>query len=186
MNDSDLVRIALASPEAFSEIITKYRPLLLRYIHRLGCTDLHTAEDILQDVFISVYKNLNNYNTDLSFSSWIYRITHNHTISVFRKQSHTISLSFDDTDYETVTEHITQKTTLDTSDIEIIHRAINTLPPQYKEVIVLYYLEEKNYEEIADILQKPPGTIATLLHRAKNHIKKIVPLQHTHPSYGTR
>lgn len=177
--DQQLVTASLDNPSCYGEIIERYRPALTRYIRRIGCSDNHAIEDILQDVFISVYRNLNSYDSDLSFSSWIYRIAHNKTISFFRKSEHK-NISLEDDDYSTITQTAIadNEKGIDTTDKQLLNKALDSLPSHYREVLVLFYLEEKSYDTIADILQKPPGTIATLLHRAKKQLKQLLSEYH--------
>jgi RNA polymerase sigma-70 factor (ECF subfamily) len=172
-NDKLLVQDALRDAEQYRHIIDRYRAKLLRYIGHLGLRDKSLQEDVLQEVFIKVYRNLNRYNTDFPFSSWIYRITHNETMSYFRrKRLQPLALdSFPDPDF------LLAEGTTDTEeiiDVERIKEIINKLDQKYKEVIILKYFEEKSYDEIADILQKPPGTVATLLSRAKQKLKSLL------------
>jgi RNA polymerase sigma-70 factor (ECF subfamily) len=172
-NDKLLVQEALLDAEQYRHIIDRYRVKLLRYIGHLGLRDSSLQEDVLQEVFIKVYRNLNRYNSDFPFSSWIYRITHNETMSYFRrKRLQPLSLdSFPDPDF-LFTEGNTD--TEEIIDVERIKEIINKLDQKYKEVIILKYFEEKSYDEIADILQKPPGTVATLLSRAKQKLKSLL------------
>lgn len=83
--DQEIVRKSLQDANSFVFLMQRYEKKLLRYIRRISSLDLQTAEDILQEVFIKVYQNLNAYNDSFSFSSWIYRITYNQTISTVRK-----------------------------------------------------------------------------------------------------
>ena len=173
MEDAALIAETLRNPEAYRAIIEKYRPVLLRYIRRIGCNDPHAAEDILQEVFISTYRNINSYDPALTFSSWIYRIAHNKTISHFRSTAVRASVSLDHDEYVSLLPDDTpeQRESLDRSDKALLQKALDALPEQYREVLVLCYLEEKSYDAIADILEKPPGTIATLIHRAKKLLR---------------
>jgi RNA polymerase sigma-70 factor, ECF subfamily len=85
--DEELVLISISDQDAFSELIRRYEAKLFNYIKRISSLSKEDAEDILQEVFIKVYKNLNGFDVDLKFSSWIYRITHNEVITNFRKFS---------------------------------------------------------------------------------------------------
>ncbi len=169
MDDKVLVQKTLNDPESFRYIIDRYRAKLFRYIGHIGIRDHAQQEDVLQEVFIKVYRNLNGYNDDFPFSSWIYRIAHNEAMNFFRRRKISpLSLeSFPFLDF------IGEEKTYDEKllDDEQIKNALNQLDQRYKEVIILKYFEEKSYEEIADILEKPPGTIATLLSRAKQKLK---------------
>ncbi len=173
--DATLVQNSLNDPEQYRHIINRYRQKLLRYVIHLGIGDSY--EDILQEVFIKVYRNLNAYDDSFLFSSWIYRITHNEVMSHFRKKKNMpISLeSFPDPDFLLKEDVVDEE---DVFDPENITRAINSLDQKYKDVIVLKYFELKSYDEMADILQKPPGTIAILLNRAKQKLKEILSKNH--------
>ena len=83
--DAELVELALENQAYFSDIVYRYQTKLTYYIRRLSNFPDEEIEDILQDVFIKVYKNLNDFDQSLKFSSWIYRITHNEVISKYRK-----------------------------------------------------------------------------------------------------
>ena len=161
-----------------------YEKKLSRYIRRITNFDEETVEDLLQEVFLKVYKNLNDYDADFSFNSWIYRIAHNEAIIFFRKQKsrpETVNPQNDEgVDYLNIIP----------SDIDLrgdyvkkelarkVRKLINKLPEKYRAVLVLKFLEEKNYNEISDILQTPSGTVATLIHRAKIQFKQLAIKHH--------
>ena len=84
--DQELVKRSIRDPRFFTSIIKRYEQPLLRYIRRLTSINHEEAEDILQEVFIKTYYNLNDFDPELKFSSWIYRITHHQVISHYRKQ----------------------------------------------------------------------------------------------------
>jgi len=173
--DQDLVRLSLLSSSSYKLIIDKYRQPLLRYIFRLGCKTKDDAEDVLQETFIKVYLNLNDYDPQMKFSSWLYRIAHNETMNFFRKVKITPQVAQSEgeemlmelvSDGEDLSEVVGKNI-----EIETIRKIINTLDSKYKDVLILKYMEEKSYEEISDILKKPSGTVATLLNRAKVVLK---------------
>src|SRR3989339_1384271 len=83
--DEELVSLSLQNQDNYLFLIRRYQDKLLRYIQRISNVSLEDAEDILQEVFIKVYYKLNDFDPDLKFSSWIYRITHNQVISHYRK-----------------------------------------------------------------------------------------------------
>lgn len=176
--DQQLVILARFDPEAFSGIVSRYSDKLKRYIHRISRVSSEEAEDIVQEIFIKAYLNLNSYDEDLSFSSWIYRIAHNECISQFRKRT---SRGLDqqyDLDSEAVSRLISNLSPeRDIDDVlrkEFVTNVLDQLPEKYRSVLVLRYLEDKSYEEISDIMQKSPGTVATLLSRAKKACHTII------------
>jgi RNA polymerase sigma-70 factor, ECF subfamily len=159
-------------------LMKRYEGRLLAYIKRLSACAHEEAQDILQEVFLKVYQNLNGFDQKLKFSSWIYRITHNEVISNFRKkQSRPKELSWD------ISPEALNKFTIDFSTDQELNNemlrkhlmlAIDKLPTKYQEVIILKYFEQQDYSEISDILKKPTGTIAALLNRAKKQLKEIL------------
>ncbi len=182
-SDKELVAATLKDPESYRHIMDRYRAKLMRYVGHLGMRDAAQQEDILQMVFIKVYRNLNGYNNDFPFSSWIYRITHNETMSYFRrKQLQPLSLEqLNITEMLADADHGETDPTTQTEemiDAERMKEVLNMLDQKYKDVIVLKYFEDKSYDEIADILQKPPGTIATLLSRAKQRLRTLLEEKH--------
>ena len=176
-SDQELVSLTLVDQDHFGYLIDRYEQKLLRYIRRLSNINLETAEDILQETFIKVYKNLNAYDTSLKFSSWIYRIAHNEVINYFRKNK--INGSMVSLDEENGLINIltssdkTEKIAVDSELKTKLNMVLNELDEKYKEVLLLKYLEEKDYQEISDILQIPTNTVGTLIHRGKAELKKL-------------
>ena len=181
MSDEQLVQLSLKDQDSFYYLIERYEPKILRYIKRITNISPEESEDLLQEIFIKVYRNLNRFNRKLKFSSWVYRIAHNEIINQYRKKksySATID-SFaenDDTDY--LSGFIGEALDIDNDYIsrenaEKVRAALAKLPDKYREVLILRYFEDQSYREISDILRKPAGTVATLINRAKSKFKKI-------------
>jgi len=166
--------------DAFYCIVENYSEKLLKYILRITDIDYEDAENLLQEVFIKVYKNINEYNSKLQFSSWIYRITHNLTIDYFRKNKDKIHISLEtkDDNYKNLIELLDSWINIE-NDVnkkelnEKIKQILNKLDNKYKEILILKFLEEKNYDEISDILKIPIGTVATLINRWKKQFKQM-------------
>jgi RNA polymerase sigma-70 factor (ECF subfamily) len=179
MPDEHLVQLSLKDQDCFYYLMKRYEIKILRYIKRLTTVSEEEAEDIIQEVFIKVYRNLNGFNRKLKFSSWIYRIAHNEIINQYRKTKLRLAM---------IPLNIEDEASLigsinDTIEIngayenlenaERVRKALSELPDKYREILVLRYLEDKSYDEISDILRKPPGTVATQINRAKAIFKKI-------------
>lgn len=182
VSDEELVRLSLDNKENFYFLMKRYEKKLLRYIHRITDITQQESEDILQDIFIKVFCNLNGFKLHLRFSNWIYRITRNEIInSFYKKQSRSqdLHLKLDNDDICQLSRFIDDSG--DPDQVLIlrekaakIRELLKKLPVKYREVLILRYLEEKKYDEISDILQKPPGSVASLINRAKLRFKKIV------------
>jgi RNA polymerase sigma-70 factor (ECF subfamily) len=176
--DEQLASIAITNHDAFGTLITRYEKKLYRYIRRITNASHEESEDILQEVFLKTYRYLNNFDPKLSFSSWIYRIAHNETISHFRKRS-VRPQTIREEDGDMYLKHIeTDLDIIDAIDQRILRTALDAtlrkLGAKYKDVLILRYLEEKSYEEISDILKIPVKTVGTRLNRAKKKMKELL------------
>lgn len=174
--DEELVELSLDNQIYFVQLIKRYEAKLLRYILRLSNFNREDAEDVLQEVFIKVYQNLNAFDPQLRFSSWVYRITHNQVISTYRKNKirpQVISWEMDEDILNNIVADFDIKKEIDNDYLyEQIKKILNKINFKYTQVLVLKFLENKSYREISDILQKPEGTIATLINRAKKQFKE--------------
>jgi RNA polymerase sigma-70 factor (ECF subfamily) len=179
-NDLELVRMSIEDANNFGLIIEKYEPKLLRYVTYFTGMGRDAAEDVLQETFLKVFRNLNAFNQSLSFSSWIYRIAHNEAVNYLKKNSgkEVLSLEGGDDD-ETASlinilqsdenvEHQVDKRQMG----ERVREVLKLMREDYREILVLKYLEDYDYNEISDILKKPLGTVGVLISRAKDNFRQ--------------
>ena len=175
MTDEELViKIRKGDGTLFDELVKRYEQKLLRYVNYLTSGN-DIANDVVQDTFIKVYINLNSFKTDLKFSSWIYRIAHNETMNRLRKYNFRMfQLDADFVDrFVQAPENVeTQLEREETS--KNVTKALNNLPLKYKVPLVLYYMEDKSYDEIGDILKVSTGTVGTLINRGKKRLKDVL------------
>ncbi|MBI4599116.1 sigma-70 family RNA polymerase sigma factor [Candidatus Uhrbacteria bacterium] len=175
LSDEILVEKSLISQVFFAQLVCRYQQKLLRYIQKISSVPLQEAEDLLQEAFIKAYLHLNDFDPQLSFSSWMYRITRNHVIShhrkrVLRPEAHAADM--DDDAWEHLASHLDPRKDADDAQLrEAVGRVFDHMEERYREVLVLKFLEEKDYKEISDILQKPMGTVATFISRAKKQFQ---------------
>ncbi|MFH0833824.1 MAG: sigma-70 family RNA polymerase sigma factor [Patescibacteria group bacterium] len=170
LDDVELVERALVDPDAYAAIVERYEAPLLRYLLRISNISRADGEDLLQNVFLKAYQNLRGFDPDLKFSSWIYRIAHNEAVSAWRKKS----ARADELNLETAEAAQLLKSTLDIPTeadqkilVKFVRSILAKIPDKYREVLILRFLEDKDYSEISDILRKPMGSVATLVSRAK-------------------
>jgi RNA polymerase sigma-70 factor (ECF subfamily) len=174
MTDEQVVAASLERRESFGILVNRYQDRLTRYLRRLGVTRNEDIEDVLQDVFLKAYRNLNDFDQRLRFSSWIYRIAHNTAMSFFRaKRVRPEGMLVDDG--EEALSHVKSDLNIEKEaeknfDAERLRAALDTLDAKYRDVLVLRYFEQRDYGEISDILRIPEGTVATLIHRAKKRL----------------
>lgn len=178
-SDTELVKLSLQNPEKFGQIVERYQAKLLRYIRRFSGVSLECAEDILQETFLKAYRYLNDFDQNLSFNSWIYRIAHNETVNYLRKNKQkTVALDVPDEDGKMLADILTTDFDLEaqigSENLAVqVRELLQTLSADFREVLILRYLEEKSYQEISEILKKPEGTVSTLLNRAKAQFKML-------------
>ena len=177
LNDEELVKKSLQDIDYFACIYERYEQKLIWYILRISSFSFEEAEDVLQEAFIKAWKNLNEFDGDLKFSSWIYRIVHNTTITEWKKsqsKGKDKKQEFDEELFQNLPSSLDiEKEANQKFDKENIQKVLQLMPEKYREVLVLKFLEEKDYQEISDILKKPNGTIATLISRAKRSFYQI-------------
>lgn len=172
VSDESLALSSRADPRAYVELVRRYEARLLAYVRRISGVGKEDAEDILQESLLDAYRHISEFDPSLKFSSWIYRIVHNRTISEYRKRKRTfgdISVDEDPSLAERLfpVESGAVAETEAALSAEAIRKVLAMLPERDREVLVLAYLEGKKYEEIGDILRVPMGTVATWVRRAK-------------------
>jgi len=175
LSDEEVLQRALVERNFFAYIIERYERKLRAYIQRNSKASPADIDDLLQNVFIKVYKNMKDFDPTLRFSSWIYRICYHEMIDWYRKEKRTPHTSFDadSTLINTFASDDNAATiALSEEKKRIVTEALNSLDQKYKDIIELRFYEEKSYEEIADILRIPPGTVATHLSRVKKILKE--------------
>ncbi len=176
--DQDLVAAALRDRQAYALIVRRWQPVLSRYLRRLLGQSAEATDDVLQDVFIKVYVNLNDYDTARPFGPWIYRIARNEALSFMRKRKAEPPLVTGE-DAQLIIERLSdgvdvQETAERLRIEENVRAAINQLDLRYRDVLVLRFLEEKGYDEIAEIMHVPSGTVATLINRGTKQLRSAL------------
>lgn len=184
LTDQEVVARARNGAEAaYRELIGRYQRPILSLIHRL-VRDRELAEDLTQDTFVKVLNALDRYDPRLKFSSWIFRIAHNTAIDQLRRKN-PVTHSIDGSPYVVNTEEAQASafTPVDpaedpeqfASSREIgreIESALAELRPEYRTAIILWHVEGRPYDEIAEIMELPLGTVKTFIHRGRNQLKK--------------
>jgi RNA polymerase sigma-70 factor (ECF subfamily) len=155
--------------EFYFVIVDRYKDKLGRYVGSMTRDEAKT-NDIVQETFIKAFINLRGFDKGKKFSSWIYRIAHNEAINILKKNYREVPF---EEDFDIKSE---EDMFLDFEKKELtkkLDKCINDMPFIYREPLVLYFIEEKSYEEISDIIRIPMGTVATRISRAKILMKKI-------------
>jgi len=180
LTDEEIVKsVRNGNLNSFRLIIQRYQNKLSRYIKSLLISSTkEEIEDILQEVFILAYKNINSFNLNLKFSTWIYRIAHNHTINYSKKQKNkNLNFNIDDLDdmENLLISDIDIKGELELEHAKMeLKKALANLNLKYRSVLILKYFEDKSYDEISDILKIPRNTVGTFINRGKKKLLEIL------------
>jgi RNA polymerase sigma-70 factor (ECF subfamily) len=183
-DDAAVVSAFLGGEErAFQELVERYQTRLLNFIYRtIG--DREKAEDLVQEVFIRVYRHIHRFDRTKKFSTWVYTIASNLAKNELRNRSRnplvlfqTIKGNWDDEDRPLQFEDTTARP----DDMyrkrhlrELVEETVAKLPEHHRQVFVLRELEGKSYEEIADITDCNLGTVKSRLNRARNAFASII------------
>lgn len=170
-SDEDLVKKVVENPDHLTFLVDRYWQKLFWFVKRMSYFSSEDIEDILQEVFIKVYKNINSFDDSYKFSTWVFQITRNTTIDTIRKKSvRPQEVGFDQEDFKTIFSENgigIEQQIVNKEKLKEAEKIIDSLPLKYREVMILKFLEEKSYGEIMDIVKKPKGTVASLLNRGK-------------------
>lgn len=162
------IQLKTGDTKALSILIDRYQKPLLRYVRYLGAT--YQDDDIVQDTFIKAYQNINSFDESKKWSSWLYRIAHNTAVSALR--SHHFHLP-----WEEYLDTFVRAEPVDNLDQDFkkdqVTKCLSELPLHYAEPLALYYLENKTYIEIMDILRLPMGTVSARINRAKKQMRTL-------------
>jgi RNA polymerase sigma-70 factor (ECF subfamily) len=183
-SDQDVVASATQGHEpAFRELVRRYERPVFSLVYRM-VRDRALAEDLAQETFVKVLNGLGSYRPEFKFSSWIFKIANNVAIDHLRRK-HVDTLSLEGSPLARTAEEA-DATALQLSDhtespldeVEArelggaIERAIGRLRPAYRTCILLRHVEGFSYEEIAQTLELPLGTVKTYIHRARNELRE--------------
>ncbi len=184
VSDHELVaRAQTGSEKAYRELLGRYQRPVFSIIYRM-IRDREQAEDLAQETFVRVFNNIDRYDPRFKFSSWIFKIATNLTIDwIRRKELNTVSI---DGSRNAVTAEQIEATSItiaskDENPEELleakqlgdeIEDAIGRLRPEYRAAILLRHVDGREYQEIAEILALPLGTVKTYIHRGRNELRE--------------
>jgi len=176
MNDTTDEQVArdvqAGEAEAFGVLIERYEAKLKRYARKF-LTYQEDIEDLVQDVFIKAYTNIQSFDPAQRFSPWIYRIAHNTFVNELKRKQRGGFALFD---ADTILPQLPAKETADSSTLTAelqneLDSLLHELPAKYREVLVLYYIEELSYQEMSDIMQIPLSTVGARVSRGRAKLR---------------
>lgn len=175
LNDEEIAeKVQNGDNEIFCVLVERYEKKLLRYGRKFLVRN-EDIEDIVQNIFMSSYQNIKNFDIKQKFSPWIYRIAHNAFINCLkRSERNPLLIDFDTFLLHPVYNDPTESEREQKEIRSLIDNGLEKLPSKYREVLVLHYFEEMAYKDIADVLRVPIGTVSIRIKRAKESLKKTI------------
>lgn len=177
-SDAALVAAVLAGErERYGELVQRHQQPIFAYLYRLLLRDAETAQDLTQTVFLKAYENLRAADPARPLAPWLYRIAHNEAANHLRSRARHPAEGLEPEAWARVGDAAgdTPESTLAAAQEQAaLHRALEGLRPQVRSAVVLHYFEERSYQEIAEILAVPIGTVGTLIHRGRNALRTVL------------
>ena len=177
MNQSDedlAIKVQQGDSESFGILVERYEGKLKRYAKKF-LFDNEDVEDLVQNVFLKAYSNIQSFNAKMKFSPWIYRIAHNEFINKLKKRNSESLYFFDmDTIFPSLSFSAVDDDKADEVELKKnIEQWLGKLDTKYKEPIILYFFEELSYKDISEILKIPISTVGVRINRGKQIIRKF-------------
>ncbi len=152
--------------DAFGELVRKYEDFVFALILGLVHSE-DTAKDVAQEVFLRAYRGIRRFELKSSFKTWLYRIAHNTAISHLNREKAKTRIDIDQATEPAFDTRGRQSLRL------TLEKLIRLLKPDHRSVIILHYYDDLKYEEIAEVMDCPIGTVKIRLYRAKHELKKL-------------
>ena len=170
LNDLELVHQSQSGdPEAFSELVRRHQHVIYNVAYRF-MRDGNLAEDMAQEAFLKAYRLLKGFRGDCSFSTWMYRVTCSVCLTELNRRKRRGEV-------ELQPSHDALQAVEPPQNVDMperIRRCVGKLPDRYAQVITLYYLKGISYEEIAQVMEVPMGTLKTWMFRARKQLRRVV------------
>jgi len=162
-----VVRAQAGDPVAFAELVERFSPRLRYFLRKLIGGD--GAEDALQDVWLDVFRQLSRLNDPQALVAWLYRIARDRAFGRLRKSRRAEPL-----DEASAIDDAADEGEFSAEDAARIHAALDRLPPEQREVLVLRFLEDLSYEQIASVVGCQLGTVRSRIHYGKQALRRLL------------
>ena len=166
--EKDLIDQSLAlDTDAYGQLVDRYKVSIYHHCFAI-LRDEDAAEDVAQETFIAAYYKLNTFDDSRKFSTWLFKIATNKCLNELKKAKRTIGI--DEEMIQTIVSP--HKTAEELSADSEVHVAVARLKPEYRAIVEMHYFQAMNYEEIAEIMGRPVGSIKGWMSRAKRELRK--------------
>lgn len=157
--------------EALALLLPRYRDKVFRLCFSM-LRDRAQAEDVTQDIFLRIWRALPGYGAQAALSTWIYAISKNACLSELRKRKPTVSIDQNEDEYSAEVAALAAPDPDDSATVSV-SQVLDKLPERYRQAVTLFYMEDRSYEQTAESLGLPLGTVKALLHRARKRLIEL-------------
>ncbi|ADU28457.1 RNA polymerase sigma factor SigW [Evansella cellulosilytica] len=174
-----VIEVKKGNQQAFSELVELYKDKVYQIAYRM-LGNVHEAQDVAQEAFLRAYVNIESYDTNRKFSTWLFRIATNLAIDRIRKKKPDFHLEdkvagTEDLDYYSqfaTEDKLPEEKVVQYETQDWVQKEIMALPPKYRSAIILKYIEDLSLKEISNILNLPVATVKTRIHRGREALRK--------------
>ena len=171
-----VILVQNGNKDAYAEILNRFEPKIKKYAYRFF-RDKEEITDLVQDVFIKAYVNLQSYNSSMRFNPWIYRIAHNEFVNKIAWKSIRKLVPIDSDELIPLAISAPEdvmRDALKEDEKRMMEGHLSQLDDKYKTPIILFYYDDLSYDEISDVLCIPPNTVGVRIKRGKDKLKEII------------
>ncbi len=182
LTDKEVIFLVLNEDKNYyEEIVRRYKNLVFSVVSRM-VADKEDIIDLSQEIFIKMYKNLDKYSDEFKFSTWCMRIATNHIID-FRRKKRVQQVALTENYYNIEDSKTPLKELLSTEKSDKVHEALDSLPPMYSKVLVLYHLKGFSYQEISDEIDEPLSKVKNRISRGRKLLKQNIEVSNEREIY---
>lgn len=164
-----VVRCRLGDRIAFEELVARCQPELRGFLYRM-LLDHHAADDLAQEVWLDVFRGISSLNDTEAFMPWLYRVAHRRLCRRWRRRPEPVC-PLDERDFDPAA---TEPIEFSAEEARELHRAIDQLSAEHREVVLLRFMKEMSYQEISQVLNCPVGTVRSRLHHARAALRSLL------------
>ena len=182
LDDDILIKAHLkGDPKAFEVLFKKYREQVARLVYSIVKHEA-LVQDIVQEVFLLVFRHLSKFRQHAAFKTWIYRITVNESLRQLERARRWQPLPDGDAERSKIPSTLIvfengespERVLIDGEQKTLVHDALNSIRPHHRTILVLYYLEDLSVQEIAEVLEIPEGSVKSRLFYARDGLRKVL------------
>jgi RNA polymerase sigma-70 factor (ECF subfamily) len=167
LSDEEIVTLVCGGDsEAFGILVKKYEDFVYTLVRGIVACD-ETAKDIAQETFLRAYRSIRRFEGKAAFKTWLYRIAYNTSMNHIKKRQANENLT------EEMVDNLQFDKPVPSPSALFVRKLIDRLKPEHRAIIILHYYEDLKYEEMAEVLNCPLGTVKIRLYRAKYELKML-------------